>query len=416
MKRISILNWLFAWVLMACFSACSDEKMTNPILGLGEQEVTFEAMGGEQQVQLVCDGEWTISEIPEWVSVGSYSGNGSKVLTIMATDNESLEAREATLNIVSRGLYTSLKIVQDRANKLSLLDTYFTLFQSSNVKPKDNGAYQFVFDAHSMFINPAIRNKIFLGNLLNANAQSNDAIIDYRGYTYLPITVSTNLPDIFSFSFTPSKENYDSMVQTILKKAGLNTQLSMAAVSGDLYTSHRQLYLSGMAEMGIRLDSLVSGKSYREKEMTKKTGLLYSYVLSLCTFDMDIPEKLLQEDLQIQDFSHAKLSYISSVSYGRAALLLVESDADADQLRGLVKKIGNKTLLSSEETMIVASMNAYYCYFDATGQLLKREGKQDVIQAYFDEASKQAVIPLRFSVSDYFTHGSSSIEFPLYLP
>ena len=43
-----------------------------------------------------------------------------------------------------------------------------------------------------MFINPAIQDKIYLGNLVSHNAQSNINIPEFTGYTFNPVTVSTS--------------------------------------------------------------------------------------------------------------------------------------------------------------------------------------------------------------------------------
>lgn len=61
-----------------------------------------------------------------------------------------------------------------------------------------------------MFINPAIRDKIYLGNLISPNAQSNVDIPEFTGYTFNPITVSTSaIVDEVAKTYLPSPKEQD---------------------------------------------------------------------------------------------------------------------------------------------------------------------------------------------------------------
>ena len=47
---------------------------------------------------------------------------------------------------------------------------------------------------NNLFINPAIRDEIYVGNLVCHTTQSNTNIPELTGYTFNPITVSTSAP------------------------------------------------------------------------------------------------------------------------------------------------------------------------------------------------------------------------------
>ena len=65
--------------------------------------------------------------------------------------------------------------------------------------------------------------------------------------------------------------------------------------------------------------------------MTRKYGLIYSFKRTFFTLDIDIPKKLIKEELKDADKAKGA-SYVSSVGYGRVGLLIVESDTDRAML------------------------------------------------------------------------------------
>ena len=87
-----------------------------------------------------------------------------------------------------------------------------------------------------------------------------------------------------------------------------------------------------MVNLGVKLDEIMSDVSFKEKEMTRKYGLIYSFKRTFFTLDIDIPKKLIKEELKDADKAKGA-SYVSSVGYGRVGLLIVESDTDSRDVK-----------------------------------------------------------------------------------
>lgn len=172
--------------------------------------------------------------------------------------------------------------------------------------------------------------------------------------------------------------------------------------------------------MGVNLDEVISGKSYQEQEMSKKNGIIYSFSHTLFTLAMDLQEHIVKEEINKSDFPDNSLSYISSVSYGRIGLLIIESNYDAIKIRGIVNKIlQNKSKdFSQEEMAILDEIDAYHIYYDKSQRMQKTEGKINAIEAYSTQITKDLfnVFPFKFTVSDYFAHNNTEINFRITLP
>lgn len=76
--------------------ACSEEvyKGTELVLSVNKDylvvdnlQLHFNADGGQQQVKIESSNDWTLTDLPEWVSVDKNSGTGEATLTITAQTN-----------------------------------------------------------------------------------------------------------------------------------------------------------------------------------------------------------------------------------------------------------------------------------------------------------------------------------------
>jgi hypothetical protein len=176
--------------------------------------------------------------------------------------------------------------------------------------------------------------------------------------------------------------------------------------------------LLGVGNVGIKLDEVISGQSYRNKEMTRKTGLLYSFCITSFSIDMDLPEKLVKEEVKQEDLADGGFSYISSVSYGKTGFLLIESDINSEKLRITVNKVLANGVLTTEDNAILDGIDAYYIYYDKGYTLKKIAGKAEVISRYVSSISPNDgyIQPLTFSVNNYPDNSQKTISFSLNLP
>lgn len=290
-------------------------------------------------------------------------------------------------------------------------------------KNKDERIYS--FSTGSLFINPDantdIKEKIFLGNLINRNLEKNTDVSVYKGYTFNPITVSTpNLSvDVESQTFIPSKSNLDAYANLILSKKPTANEFFASDGTGVIYNSHRELNLIGLGNMGIKLDEMIYKKSYREQEMMKENGLIYSFNHTLFTLVMDLEPHIVKEEIKKEDFPNKSISFISDVSYGRIGLLIIESDNDVKKIREIVNKIfQNNKNITQEDSAILEELDAYHLYFDKSQKLVIAKGKVDIIKAYQDQITGDIynVYPFKCEICDYFSLASSIINYTITLP
>lgn len=112
------LNYLLAIMALCVLWGCSEEDTTT--LSIDQDTLTFPYQGGTQSLSITSDGEWSISMLPEWVSVSVVSGYGTSVVSFTATQSSIYDDREGhiviytadgnrkqMLTIRQRGLHTS---------------------------------------------------------------------------------------------------------------------------------------------------------------------------------------------------------------------------------------------------------------------------------------------------------------------
>lgn len=171
------------------------------------------------------------------------------------------------------------------------------------------------------------------------------------------------------------------------------------------------MYLLGKGNLGVDLDRLIFGYSYTEKEMVRQTGLIYSYCNTLFNIIMDIPEKLVNENIIDRN-----LAYVSNLNYGRIGLLIIESDYNYNLLSRTIKKVMKEERLSNEETIIIEQSSIYYLYFNNSGDIIKREGKIEAIRDYINSINESDIIPLSFSINNCIDNHVEEVEYKVLLP
>lgn len=405
---------------------CCDSDTENFLFTLDQTEMRVDASGGEIVVTLSTNDEWTVSTPTEWISLSHLAGDGSEEITITVKKNKKYEEREAKIIFSGRDLTATLTIIQAAKEKKELT---WTPMGFSYPLPKVNFTFGennieriYNFETYGVFVNPEVNSDIFIGGLVNRKLKAYMDIETYNGYTYLPITVSTGNVNISSFKdVIPSKETQDDIVKQILDKnpkPSASFSLNGAGVS---FGSYRELHLLGTGNMGVKLDEVISGKSYMEQEMVKETGLIYSFVHTHFSIEMDLPDCIVEEEIKKEDFPEGSISYILSISFGRTGLLIVETDDDEKEVKRVVNKIiqGKSGDLSKEQNDILNALNAHHVYYDETRKLQKISGNAEmVIKSYVNQITNDLynIYPLMITVSDYFERGYAEMTYSIVLP
>lgn len=419
------MKQIIYWVLLLplLFTSCSDDKQETSFISLNPTKVQFEHSGGSVKVKLTTNGIWETGNIPDWISLDNPRGNASTEIIITAKENKSSTPREAQIIFSQKDESSTLDVLQ-APKALAWSSLSFSRFDNVDFVLGKNGVERiYNFTTSQLFINPDVNTgmseKIFLGNLIDQNLEINTDVSEYKGYTFNPITVSASIGTEKAHTFIPAKSEQDAYANQILAKKPSQSEAFISDGKGVLFNSYRELNLIGVGNMGVNLDEVISKKSYEEQEMTKKNGLIYSFSHTLFTLNMDLQEHIVKEPIRKEDFPDNSISYISSVSYGRIGLLIVESDHDVTKVRTVIDKVLQPNAnITQEDTDVLEELVAYHLYYNESQKLAMTEGKVDVVEAYKTQIADDiyTVFPFKFEISDYFERGETSMNFRITLP
>lgn len=197
MKKITLLGLLLP--LLLCISCGDDDNSELPVISLDQTEITFEYSGGEIKVKLTANSNWSVNNIPDWLSLDFTSGSTSKEITIIAKRNENIENREVKIIFTSDNKSVALNIFQEATSKFDLTwsSLGFSSFNNFSFVLGENSIERiYSFKIGRMFVNP--------------NLDSNTDISEYEGYTFNEITVFPLTGIEKSKSFIPSKIEQDA--------------------------------------------------------------------------------------------------------------------------------------------------------------------------------------------------------------
>lgn len=382
-----------------------------PFLTLSEESMSVLPAGGMKKIKLTTNRPWKVDFAPNWISVTPSSGDKSAEITIRVTGENREPDQRNTIVVFTNGyVYQTIDVYQFGLSDISRMPS-LPVFSFQKFSYNQNGGSVLT---NSLFINPEIKDKIYLGNLVNPNSQSNTHIPEFTGYTFNPITVSTSaaISGEVARKYIPSQAEQDAFAGRIIEQLhNPNDLLTVNDNAVEFYT-HKELRTIGTVNLGVKLDEVVSGSSYTEKEMSRKYGAIYSFKHTLFTLDMDQPEKLIKEELKEADKAKG-ISYVSSVSYGRVGLLVVESDTDSRDVRMAINKVLNGEALSPQEEALLMAADISYVYFDKDKNVQALKGNLDAVNAYRDAIFKETdlIYPVEFSLANYKDHSPVTLSF-----
>ncbi len=99
-------------VLTTLVTSCSDEDVVSYLdnVRVTSSYVALPAEGGSTSIDVTASGDWTISDIPEWVTVSPTSGSGDATVTFIAPATS--DSKEAYVTIECKGDKQQLKVMQ----------------------------------------------------------------------------------------------------------------------------------------------------------------------------------------------------------------------------------------------------------------------------------------------------------------
>ena len=112
---MKIKSLILGMLSFAAVVACTQEQLVTPKLDVDKTEVSVEAVAGEATINVTSNVEWKASSDADWVSINPSSGKDAKkavAVKITAEDNDSEQARTATVIVEAGDLEKTVKVTQ----------------------------------------------------------------------------------------------------------------------------------------------------------------------------------------------------------------------------------------------------------------------------------------------------------------
>lgn len=412
---------LYTFIIALFICSCDDKNETvEPSLTLGENTLSINEEGGSKLIDIFSNGEWNIkNDIPEWCTVDKLAGEGDAKINITIEPNTTSLERKCTLEIKQESIIRYLVIIQEKGNKIASLTWHpFPVNSFSDIKIEEKGnTTLYSFTASSLFINPEVSDEIFPGNVISGTLDGVNKLRNIPEIKLEPATISSwtggklyILEDI-----EPSKEVFDNFVKDIIQefpKQNVSFYFDNTPIN---FYSYKQLYLLGMSNLGIPLNEIISEAPYKEKEMEKKEGLIYSYSQTLFEVILDI-EPLSESELSSEVIEEYDLSGITNISYGMTSFLIVETNDDSEKVNKIINKKIREEVLSKEEKDIIGNAVIHFLYFDKENKIKKETSDSQSIDnflSYLKTQKAENIHPLNFRIDSYKDKSVKHLKFDL---
>lgn len=165
-------------VLTTLVTSCSDEDVVSYLdnVRVTSSYVALPAEGGSTSIDVTASGDWTISDIPEWVTVSPTSGSGDATVTFTAPATS--DSKEAYVTIECKGDKQQLKVMQIAEKmELSISTCDEVLKGSDNVSYRIKGTVTKIENTTygNMYINDGTGEVYIYGTLDAKGAEKNFA-------------------------------------------------------------------------------------------------------------------------------------------------------------------------------------------------------------------------------------------------
>ena len=107
---------------LALLAGCNNKENTPevaPSMTLDPETLSFENVLSEQRIKMTSNVDWTVSDIPSWITVKPTSGTASEEPVFVSVEvgtNDERAERSATLKFASEKISKTLKVTQKSAN------------------------------------------------------------------------------------------------------------------------------------------------------------------------------------------------------------------------------------------------------------------------------------------------------------
>lgn len=400
-----IAGYLFT-ILILCSCRPLTSQNENHFICAEVTSITIPIEGSNETIAIASNCSWELKQDqPSWCKAKVISQDKFKKIVLSVNPNNSEKSRRCVLSLEYGDVIEKLEVVQV-GNK------FFHTLPMNTYKNLSINDSQTTIHAEKMFISPTNASKVFIGNILENNADDFNSLKPFSQLTYLPINMSAFVGGKSYFSESiPNLESTNKMARDIISSYPEDNPNQILFLGSPLqYTSLRQLWAIGYGNLGIPLDE-ATGRTVGQDQMKNRTGLIYSYSNELFSIVMDYQEKQVAEDISADDGE--EMVYINSISYGRTALLIIESDYSRLDVESAITRYLKKEQQLTKDIDILSSIQAWYLYFGSDGTLYSTQGSANMIESYFTSVSNSPIIPLNFTTNKFNDKSTGYISFKI---
>jgi hypothetical protein len=251
---------------------------------------------------------------------------------------------------------------------------------------------------------------IFIGSALYHKANGLYSINAPENMRYEEIEYGTFYnQELYFTKGTPSLSETNKLFKEIAS-APISQNGTFIYSSPVTFHNHRELYLWGMKNRGIELDSIFSGRTYKWQKMLHKNGLIYTFYNELATIAMDYPEKSLLKNI-LTPQEKDSLVYVNSITYGKLCYMIAEFDISNDTAKEIIIKLLKGEKLSQDEVKIISQVNVCVVSFNEKAEPIIINGHESLISNFYSNSQKLSFTPLTFSVLSLTDNSESSISY-----
>ena len=223
---------------------------SDPFIELSEKSLDLPIDGTAKSIDLTTNVSWEITSVPIWMVISSKSGDKSTRITIGAEENDQIKGREAILSFSSKdGKVKGQLIIYQPGRDNIIQSPFLPIFHYSVFSNTNNGHYNITTE--NLFVNATLRDKIYLGNLMENKTEVYPSFPILTGYTFNPITASTASIGNFTMkTFIPSLQEQETFAREVTNNPPReNASLTHDYFNPTSYPTHRVLYSIGWANM-----------------------------------------------------------------------------------------------------------------------------------------------------------------------
>ncbi len=414
MQLRSILLSVFIGLLL--FSSCEEKEnviLMRPYIIIKTKTINSDYLGKTELIQIEASADWDVSNNSKCCAVEKIKKEKNEYLavTILPNDTSAIE-REVDLLITLEQITQKIHIKQtgkeQEVEEEKEIESEFYIFNVNGfyTTPIIENGKRIGYDIKSTttFINPSISENIYMGAILNRKVSNPSQVVFYEQDGFKNITFGYY--DKFKHlryykNVKPTKEMTDKLAEEVKHFDNPQNIEFFYSSTPLFYSSHKQLHKLGMCNLGLKLDELLYGSPYTQKEMQKKNGFIYQECRSSFRLIADYPKKIEGAFKENEDIQN--LAYVNLITYGKILFLFVETDIEKEEAMELMKKRMSGQELSTIEKEQIDEIDFYTLYFDSNSN-------PHITMTEID-FNKLPIIPLSFTLNNFMNYGVDGLRF-----